>query len=165
MCLHAGEPREQFPSWGIRMSMLLAPSRAQLDKGSGRMITVTTIVDTGSNITIVKQAVAEEAGLKPIATRQVSFLSGMAPVYEYAAQLGCPKCDELRPVTIYAPQEVTPPGRDEPELYLGRDVLQHSSFSFDGPRQSWTLDLHMDRWPVRATWMALDEAPPFRRGA
>ncbi len=95
-------------------------------EGSGRLESIPAQVDSGADCTIVPNSMIERLRVEPVGKRQLAgFGGGVVTVFEYFVGIQHPEKDELAIKVM---------GADEPWVLLGRDVLNHYRFLYDGPR-------------------------------
>ena len=97
-------------------------------------VQATAMIDTGASATAVKAGLLGPLGLHPINVAPVTTATGIdIPCPVYAVQLGLP-ANRIEITVIEAPLE-----GQHIQALIGRDVLQHGLFIYQGPSNQFTL--------------------------
>jgi hypothetical protein len=105
-------------------------------------VTVTAVLDTGTNITAISPAVEAGLGLHPIGHGSTRTASGPAPVPFYYASIGVPPVFGVTaPVVIALKLKVCVLDLETGiDVLFGLDLLLNCRLFLDGPARTFTLD-------------------------
>ncbi len=123
----------------IEVTFGLVPAAIKVLQDAGEPIPspvkATAMIDTGASGTAVKAGLLAPLGLHPVGVVPVNTPTGSGvPCATYAVQLVLP--NGFVDVTVI---EAGPLGGQNIQALIGRDVLQHGIFIYQGPSQQFTL--------------------------
>lgn len=120
------------------------------------------LVDTGATRTCISKNVAQALALKPVGTIKIGGVGGAKEhtlfrvTFEFVQQVqpvvGVDTPPTMQPIIEVTDAEVVEADIDEQGLamLIGRDVLSHSAFTYDGPTGIWTLEIPRTQPPGQA---------------
>jgi hypothetical protein len=113
----------------------------------------TGLIDTGATRTCISKKAAAALALKPVGTIKIGGVGGANEhslfrvtfefVHEVRSAIGVGVAPSVQPVIEITDCEVVEADIDAQGLamLIGRDVLTHSAFTYDGPTGTWTLEI------------------------
>ncbi len=120
------------------------------------------LIDTGATRTCISKNVAQALALKPVGTIKIGGGGGAKEhtlfrvTFEFVQQVqpvvGVDTPPTVQPIIEVADAEVVEADIDAQGLamLIGRDVLSHSAFTYDGPTGTWTLEIPRTKPPGQA---------------
>ncbi len=126
---------------GPLLSLRLEPALdvQALLRQAGRLVpslTLTALVDTGASGTVIQTALLRQLGLAPTRTVFFSTPSTTEPLESLEYRVRLVLADNLAFETDVAE---APMGGQNVQCLIGRDILQQTVFTYNGPRNQFTL--------------------------
>jgi len=122
------------------MEISITPSK-HLDSVAPGTIKIIAMVDTGAECTVVKPEVIRQLGIEPIDVIQIAT-PAHPPIlcYQFSAQLWFPGYSEGDYLGVSSEEIIEAPLEGLPiQCLIGRDILKHGLFIYNGEDQSFTL--------------------------
>lgn len=142
MPLHTWKEPTLYKS-GAVIDIAISPSRSELEDmaDSGILppppLAATAMFDTGARRTVIRRGLGASLGLTPIGFRTIGTADGRLECAVFSVSIVIP---DLGPSFVGAVLEMALEGQNV-DCLLGRDLLRHGLFVFNGPEGLFTFAL------------------------
>lgn len=124
---------------GAIIDISLGPAKTHFDnieEGKEKQIKLVAMIDTGANVTVIKEGIAKILELKSIGTISITTPLLTEVLYQqFEVQLIFP--DDVVAESVVVAE--APLQNQHIQCLIGRDVLQHAVFIYNGHDNSFTL--------------------------